>query len=325
MSIPIDRPPPSPTLWERVLSIWPGIERFVDTVVDYAKRIWVSSGEDRIFFLAGGIAFNILLAVVPFVLLGIAGLTFLLHLTPEASLAEVLALVDRFLPPHNETPDAPVHRLISDIIRARQTIGLYAALGYVWFSTRLFGSLRTVLADIFDIETDRGIISGKWFDIRITIYSTVLFVAYVFLSLYLAVASSRGLNLIMAMGLRDDVMGWLEYAMGRLLAFGFVVLILFSLYKFLPNRRIRWRQALVGAVSSALLLEIARNLWTSYTRSFNPGSVYTGTLYALVSIVFWVYYAALIFVIGGEVAQAHQLRRVRRMQRTQFGGGTAIG
>jgi membrane protein len=72
-------------------------------------------------------------------------------------------------------------------------------------------------------------------------------------------------------------------------------------------------------MTSAVLLEIARNVWSAYTESFDPGSVYTGTLYALVTIVFWVYYAALIFVIGGEVAQAHQLRRVRRLQKAQFG------
>jgi len=315
----MESPPHAPTLRERALAIWPAIERFGDTLADYGRRIWVSSGEDNVFFLAGGIAFNILLAAVPFVLLGITGLTLLLHLSPDASVSEVLALVDRFLPPHVESPDAPVHRLINDIMKARGTIGIYGALGYVWFSTRLFGSLRTVLADIFDIEGDRGIVAGKLFDIKITIFSTILFVGYTALSVYLAVASSRGLNLLMAMGLRDDVMGWLEYAVGRMVAFGVVVLIFFSLYKVLPNRRIRWRQALVGAMSSAVLLEIARNVWSAYTRNFDPGSVYTGTLYALVSIVFWVYYAALIFVIGGEVAQAHQLRRVRRLQKARFG------
>lgn len=319
MSVPIESPSPARTLRERLHGVWPALERLGDAVADYARRIWVSSGEDNIFFLAGGIAFNILLAAVPFVLLGITGLTLLLHLSPDASVNEVLALVDRFLPPHVESPDAPVHRLIGDIMESRGTIGLYGTLGYVWFSTRLFGSLRTVLADIFDIETERGIVAGKLFDVRITIYSTVLFVGYTFLSVYLAVASSHGLNLLMAMGLRDDVMGWLEYVIGRVVAFGVVVLIFFSLYKYLPNRRIRWRQAFVGAMTSAVLLEVARNVWTAYTTNFDPGSVYTGTLYALVSIVFWVYYAALIFVIGGEVAQAHQLRRVRRMQRAQFG------
>lgn len=284
---------------------------------DYSRRVWNNSSEDAIFFLAGGIAFNILLAAVPFVLLLISGLTYLLRLSPDTSLSEVIGLVDRFLPPHAETPDSPVHTLIGDLVAARGSLGFYGALVYVWASTRLFGSLRTVLADIFDIETDRGIISGKWFDVRITVYSTAMLVVWIALSLYLSVARSRGLNLLMAIGLREEVMGRVEYVIGRIIAFGFVVLILFSLYKYLPNRRIRWRQALVGALSAGVLLEVARSLWEAYTRSFD-WSVYTGTLYVLVSVVFWVYYAALLFIIGGEVAQAHELRRVRRMQRARF-------
>ncbi|MGQ0649819.1 MAG: YihY/virulence factor BrkB family protein [Gemmatimonadaceae bacterium] len=308
-------PATSVALAERVRG-WIG--RALLALGDYARRVWNSSGEDRIFFLAGGIAFNLLLAAAPFVLLLISGLTYVLRLSPDASVSEVIALVDRFLPPHAEVAESPLHRLIGDLVSARGSLGLYGALVYLWVSTRLFGSLRTVLADIFDIETDRGILSGKWFDVRITVYSTMLLVVWIALSLYLAVARSRGLNLLMAVGLREDVMGRVEYAIGRLIAFVFVVMIFFFLYRYLPNRKIRWRQALVGALSSSVLLEAARNVWTAYTRSFDPGSVYSGTLYAVVSVVFWVYYAALMFILGGEVAQAHELRRVRRLQRARF-------
>src|SRR2546430_14314124 len=44
---------------------------------DYAKRVWDNSGEDNVFFLAGGISFNILLAAVPLFLLLATGLVFL--------------------------------------------------------------------------------------------------------------------------------------------------------------------------------------------------------------------------------------------------------
>jgi membrane protein len=296
------------------------VTHFALALGDYARRVWVNSGEDRIFFLAGGIAFNILLAAAPFALLLMSGLTYVLRLSEDASIAEVVALVDRFLPTQVGSGETLVHRVIADVVAARESLGLYGALLYIWFSTRLFGSLRTVLADIFDIETDRGVLSGKWFDVRITVYSTILLLAWVAISLYLAVASSRGVGILVQAGVQQDVMGRVEYAVGRAVAFGFVVAILFSLYKVLPNRRIRWRQALVGAVTSAVLLEVARNLWTAYTSSFDPGSVYSGTLYALVSVVFWVYYAALMFILGGEVAQAHELRRVRRLQRARFDG-----
>jgi membrane protein len=66
------------------------------------------------------------------------------------------------------------------------------------------------------------------------------------------------------------------------------------------------------------VLEVAKNVFGAYVRSFNPGSFYSGTLAALVIVVVWVYYAATIFIVGGEVAQVYELRRVRKLQREAF-------
>jgi len=34
--------------------------------------------------------------------------------------------------------------------------------------------------------------------------------------------------------------------------------------------------------------------------------------------VLWVYYAAVVFILGGEVGQVFELRRMRRLQREAF-------
>ncbi len=296
----------------------PLVVRLGWTLRDYAKRVWDNSGEDNIFFLAGGIAFNILLAAVPFCLLLVTGLATLLNHSLNASVDEVLSLVDRFLPPHVQSTDNAIHRLVEDAMRAPAAVSVWSAVGFVWFSTRLFGSLRSVLADVFDIESERGIIAGKLFDIQITIISTVLVAVYTVLSAYLAFATTRGIQVLAGLGLRRDVMGGLEYTLGRLLAFVFIGLMFFALYRFLPVRRIRSSTALVASLFTATMFEVARGLFTAYVTHFNPGSFYTGTLYAIIIVVFWVYYAALIFILGGEVGQVYDLRRVRRLQRETF-------
>ena len=293
----------------------PLIKQIGWTLRDYAKRVWDNSGEDNIFFLASGIAFNILLAAVPFLLLMVSGLATLLNQSAEASSATVTELVDRLLPTHPVGSRSPITQLLLDIIKARGSITLYSAIGFVWFSTRLFGSLRSVLAEVFDIEQDRGIIEGKIFDIKITVISTLLFVAYTALSAYLAIATTRGVRVLTTLGIRSETMGRVEFTFGQLVAFAFIVMMFFALYKFLPNRRIRWQTALLAAVFTSVLFEVAKNVFTAYVRSFNPGSLYTGTLAAIVILVIWVYYAATIFILGGEVAQVYELRRVRRQQR----------
>lgn len=288
------------------------------TLRDYAKRVWDNSGEDNVFFLAGGIAFNLLLAAVPFFLLLATGLIYLLNQSPDMTSSEVIAIVDKFLPPHPDATQSPAGVLLTEIIKRKGVLGLYSAIGFIWFSTRLFGSLRTVLAAIFDIDADKGIIAGKIFDVKITVFSTVLLIAYTVLSAYLAIATTRGVLVLSQLGLRNDVMGALEYNLGQLLAFLFISAMFFSLYKFLPNRKIRWRTALIAALFTSVLLELAKFGFGSYVRSFNPGSFYTGTVAALIVVVIWVYYAALIFILGGEVAQVYELRRMRKRQREAF-------
>jgi membrane protein len=278
--------------------------------------VWDNSGEDNVLFLAGGIAFNIMLAAVPFVLLVAWGSTYVFgwfHSTTNAPEA-VLEAIDRFLPMDRDTGSA-IHKTLEDLFNARGKIGIIGAVGFVWFSTRLFGTLRTVLGEVFDIEEGRSIIGGKLFDIKITIFSTLLFAAYTFINAYLKLATSRGIAIVERLGFHAEVIGRLDFWFGTLIAAVFIVLMFFSLYKFIPNRRIRWQSAMLAAIVASVLFELAKNLFTTYVGKFNPGSLYTGTLYALAIIVAWVYYSAVIFILGGEVGRIYELRRVRRLQR----------
>ncbi len=295
-----------------------GASRFWSLLRDYIKRVWDNSGEDNIFFLASGISFNLLLAIVPFILLFATALTYFLNQSTAAATAEITDLVNRFLPPRPDGTESPAIRIIADIIKARGAVGLYSLIGFVWFSTRLFGSLRSVLAAIFDIEYDRGIVEGKIFDVKVTLVSSFLLVVYTSLSAYLAIATTRGVSVLMALGLRQDVMGSVEYSIGRALAFMFIMALFYGLYKFLPYKKIRWQTALIGALFTSIALEIAKSVFTAYVRSFQPGSLYTGTLAALVITILWVYYSSIVFILGGEVAQVYELRRVRRLQREAF-------
>jgi membrane protein len=286
---------------------------------DYLKRIWDNSAEDNVLFLAGGIAFNLLLAAIPFVLLLITGLTYLLpavsNVTPSRAVND---FIDRLMPMQAGEGGGFVHSMLEDVLKTRGAVTLYSSVLFVWLSTRLFGSLRTALADVFDIENERSIIRGKIFDIQITVVSTVLFVASTIVSTYLALATTRGLSVLLQLGLRKDVMSDLEYWIGRGLAFVFITMMFFALYKYLPIRKVRNRTALLAGVFAGVLFEAAKAAFRVFLQGLNPQSIYTGTIAALVIVVVWVYYAALIFLIGGEVGQVYELRRIRKQQREVF-------
>lgn len=260
-------------------------------------------------FLAGGLAFNVLLALVPFVLLLIAGLSSLLGNEPERAAATVTGLVQGFLPTNAASANELLQHVINDILTTRGSVGIYSAIGFAWFSTRLFGSLRSCLALVFDVN-DHGIVKGKLFDFLATFVSTVAVVVYVVFSAYLALATTRGVAVLLSMGLRESAMSGATYVFGRLLAVAVLFLLFYALYRLLPRHRPPVRIATIAAASAALLFEVARNVFTLLVARFDPSSLYTGTIAAVVAVVFWTYYGSLLFLLGGEVAQAYALRQI---------------
>lgn len=294
------------------------IVKIIDTISDYAKRVANKAGEDDIFFLASALSFNIILAIVPFFLFYTTSFTYLLNASTSAATIEVAAIMDRFLPPRADGSESPITKIIIDIISARGKVGIYSAIGFIWFSTRLFGTLRSVLSQIFDSDQSRGIIGGKLFDMKATVFATAIMIAYTTLSAYLVIATSRGASAIQALGFEGNVIGSFNYAFGRLIAFLFIAILFFGMYKYIPFRKIHWKSAFIASIFSAVAFELARIGFAFYASSFRPGSIYTGTVATVVVAVLWINYAAVVVILGGEVANVHELRRIRKIQRETF-------
>ena len=275
----------------------------------FLAQVWKALADDDVMFLASGVSFNLLLAVMPFVLLLVSVSILFLGSTPDGAADVALAFLDRLLPSQNWTEGDHVRATVRDIARVSGSVTLYSAIGFLWFSTRVFSSMRSVFLKTFDVPNERGILHGKLFDIACSLLAAIGITAYGALSAYLLAATTRGATALMQLGVRESVMGPVEYALGRVVAFVLVVLLCFSAYRLVPNRPIPSRTAWIGSITTSLLFELARIGFGYYVRAFAPSSLYTGTIATLVVVTLWTYYASLIFIIGAEVAQVIELYR----------------
>ena len=278
-------------------------------VRQFLGQIWKSLGDDDVMFLASGVSFNLLLAVVPFVLLLASVSILFLGSTPDSAADVALSFLDRLLPSKSWTEGGHVRDAVRDIARVSGSVTLYSSIGFLWFSTRVFSSVRSVFQRTFDVPNERGILHGKLFDIACSFLAAIGITAYGSLSAYLLTATTRGAEVLTQLGVRASVMGPIEYAFGRVVAFALVVLLCFAAYRLVPNRPIPSHTAWVGCVTTSILFEVARILFGSYVNTFSPSSLYTGTIATLVVVTLWTYYASLIFIVGAEVAQVVELRR----------------
>ena len=102
---------------------------------------------------------------------------------------------------------------------------------------------------------------------------------------------------------------------GRLLAFFFIFLMFLLIFRYLPRRKTPWRMALVAAVFTSLAWELLKGLFALYVSYATSWERVYGTLVTPIILVLWIYYSALVFILGGEIAHVDQLMRVRRAQR----------
>lgn len=270
--------------------------------------MWRNSSDDTATFLAGGVAFNVLLAGVPFILLLASGLGYVLGESKDASAILVEELLARLLPARQGLETSILDPVLGDVVRTRAAFGIGGAIGFLVFAARLFASLRAVMKTVFEHGRDRTFLGGVLWDIHLSITSAVLMTSWVVLSVWLAVSRAQVGDVLTDLSVRSGVLSGLEYWIGRALALSVVVASFAALYRWLPKRRTPWIPALAGGVAAGLLFELARWVFAIVMRTFPPSSLFTGTLSALIVVVFWTYYAAYIFVLGAETASATEKR-----------------
>lgn len=280
----------------------------VATAGDYVRRVFKGLADDNVFFLAGGVAFSVLLALVPLVLLLIVGLSYALGRDALQATEAVVGLTERFMPTDAADAAQLLRAMVDDVLRTRGTIGIGAAIVFVWMSTRLFGSLRAVLGIVLE-RSERGIVAGKLFDVVASMATAGLVLVWVVLSSYLAIATRRGEAMLGTMGVRIEALNIFTQLAGSAIGIGVLTVTFYALYHGLPRTRPTREAAWLAAAVTGVLFESARHVFAWVLSMITLNSLYTGTIAVVVSVVFWAYYGSMLFVVGAEVVQVHELRR----------------
>jgi membrane protein len=99
-----------------------------------------------------------------------------------------------------------------------------------------------------------------------------------------------------------------------LASFGFITLLFGAIYKILPDRRIEWRDVMIGAVVTAFLFSAGKFLISLYIGSSSMASSY-GAAGSLIVVLLWIYYSAQIFLLGAEFTKVYAAHRGSQQKR----------
>ena len=274
----------------------------------FIGRVFQAGYEDNIPFLASAIAFDALLASIPFFLLVLSGLGYVLRAQLPAGEIDLHSLLAGFFPAHAASeaidPFGQAEELLQSIVESRGQLSLVGAPLFLWFATRMFGGIRAALNEVFDTEENRSYFVGKLWDALLVSTAGVLLVANGVVSFWVSVLAARG-------------GGPIDRLLGNGLALFASSTLFFVVYKLVPARRISWDTALLAALVCSVAFELAKLGFGVYLRQALRVSALTAnaTIGAIVLFVIWVYYTAYVFLVGGEVAETYDLMKTQKSQR----------
>lgn len=275
-------------MWNRFLHPF----RKVGRIAVAAAKAWI---EDDAFKLAAALAYYTIFSVGPLLLVAtsVAGIFF----GEEAARGELFQRLNVLM---GETAAHAIEGLLSQTAslaknRANTIIGIGVLLVG---ATTAFFELRRDLNFIWKVKPNPKV--GRQLLSRLLSFGMVVGLGCLLLvSLIIStIVSAMSVYLIRYEIVPPQIFSLLDGVGSYLL----VALVITLIFRILPEKKIRWRDAALGAFVTSFLFTIGKFAMAIYLRNAALSSTY-GASASVIIILLWTYYSTLILFFGAEVAK----------------------
>lgn len=264
-----------------------------------------------VFFNASAITFNLFLCAIPFTLIMLSILGYILSV--EAAFDELVRYGRELFPSFTfETQGGDIIQgvvtledLIMPLVEARRVFGIVGIIVLMLVAQGLFHTMKHVFFNVFDIEERRhpvielvynffafGVVGGVFLFFTIAISLISLYPVDSILIPYTEVVIE---------------LGWLTEHLTRIVPIIFTPLLFYVVFRYISERRMGRMLAFLSAMTYTFLFELAKygiGFYLEYAltayRYFYQG--YT----ILIIIGIWVFYSAALFVFTSIMARAYE-------------------
>lgn len=261
---------------------------------DVLVRVKVEAKEDQLTFLAGGVAFFALIAVVP----GLVALVSIFGLVADPG------EVQRQVADNLAAAPTEVRRLVTDQLEgvagassAGLGIGLAVGVGVaVWSASSGMKNLIAAINTVYDERESRSFVPLRGLALGLTL-GGVLFLAAAFLVVAVVPAALADSALGPAARWAVVILRWPALALALAWIGGLAVL-----YRIAPDRQdAGWRWVTPGALVATVVWLLGSLAFSAYTAGFASYDETYGALGAVVITMLWLQLTALAILLGAEV------------------------
>jgi membrane protein len=247
---------------------------------------------------AAGIAYRVLFSLAPLAIILVS--IFALVLTDDEIRERVIDSVIDALPLSDQGAQ-DVTDAITRIAQPASALGLLSLLVFAWAATGMMAAIRVGLEEAMGVDRSRPAARSKLVDVVLVLAVAVLVLSTVGLNLAVQIVTEHAQRFTEWLGIGDGGIGAISRSGVPVFVSTVVVMLL---YRFVPARRLRFRDAVAGSFVTALLLFGVSLLSVYVLRKTSDLSVVYGSLTAALVFLYTVYMYATALLIGAVVAAA---------------------
>ncbi len=285
--------------WTRWLAKLPGDP---DRTIAAVRQVGKQFHRDQCFVSAGMLTYATLLSLVPLTTV-VVSIVAALPGAGDWSIRIQEFAFQNFVPAAQET----IQDKLGELTESAK--GVTAAMGVFLIITSiiLMHNIETTVNRIFSVQQDRS-----WAN-RFMVYWSALTLGPVLLGASLALSSY-----FFSLRFFTDV-ETVGALVGLLRSFTPIIvsaLAFFLIFAVVPNRRVPLRHAIIGALVTAVLFEIAKKAFGFYVATFDSYERLYGALAAIPIFLVWIYLSWSIILFGGSFTAAlnsFEFERTRRV------------
>lgn len=262
-------------------------------LIRFIKAMYYRLLEDDILALGAQMAYYLILSFFPF-------LIFLMALVANSPISsqQVLGGLLGILP---KEAYILVRNTVVEIVDTRAgSLAPVSGIFALWFASNGIGSIITGLNKAYDEKERRPFWLVKIISIIFTLLLSVVIIFSFILLVFGGVIKKQILD-----GMELEPFYQKLWDTGRYIFISSVIFLVFIiLYRFTPSRRLSWREVMPGAVFATIGWLGTSLGFAYYVDNLSNYSRFYGSVGGVVVLLIWLYYSAVIILLGGELNAA---------------------
>ena len=273
-------------------------------VFDIVRATFKRANEDRIGNHAITISYFVLLCSIPVAALFAYVSTKILG-DPEFAFKSLNIFSEEFF--------AQIDPLFLDkvqsIPRYISKLGLFGIIGSFVAASFLFSRLINSINFIFKAQYQKSFFYNRLMEyILMFIIGVIMLISLSITAIWTAIHRSIRSSIFVADHINPDFVSLVNnFFLQYLIPFTLTFLVIFVIYKFIPEIKVHTKAAILSAVITALLWEVFKRFFAYYVAHFSAiGIVFDqlvkGTLTSIIFFLLWITFSLILLLLGAELA-----------------------